>query len=320
MARAVWKGAIEFGLVTIPVKLYLATEAKSTVSFHLLHAPDLARIQMKIWCPQEGRIVERGETVRGYEYAPGRYVVISDEDLAGLPLKTVHTIAIEQFVRRDEMAPRVRFVRQAYYLEPDPIGRKAFVLLRQVLAEEDLMAVCKVAIKDREALAALDPYEETMLLATLFWPDEVRSTADLDLPHGEVEIRPAELTMARQLVAAMTRPFDPAAYRDEYREALMRVIEAKVAGAEEAAPAATPVPTGTLIDLMAALEASVAAARAGAAPVVAAEAARRTGRPARRAGSREETVPAPRKTAEAGAPPGTGAGEEGRAARRRKTA
>src|SRR6187401_174002 len=158
MARAMWKGAIQFGLVTIPVKLYLATESKG-IAFNMLHKDDLSRIQMKIFCPVEDEVISRSETVRGYEYAPNQYVVITDEDLEKVPLKTVRTIEIQQFVEREsDDSDQTRFVERAYYVEPDPIGRKAFALLRSVLAEKELTAIAKVVIKDREDLAALDPF------------------------------------------------------------------------------------------------------------------------------------------------------------------
>ncbi|MEJ7748561.1 MAG: Ku protein [Candidatus Limnocylindrales bacterium] len=258
MARAMWKGAIQFGLVTIPIKLYLATESKG-ISFNMLHKDDLSRIQMKVWCPVEDEPISRSETVKGYEYAPGEYVVITDEDLERVPLKTVRSIEIEQFTKADD-DKAVRFVKSAYYLEPDKIGRKAFYLLKSVLQDEGLTAICKVVIKDREALAALDPFGDTMLMTTLHWPDEIRSTADLDLPAEEFDYKPAELAMARQLVSAMTAEFDPAQYKDEYREALEAVIEAKVEG-KETVEIEAPEESGKLIDLMAALEASVNAAK-----------------------------------------------------------
>jgi len=208
-----WKGAIQFGLVTIPVKLYLATESDYTIRFNMLHEKDLSRIQMKTWCPVDDKAISRADTVKGYEYSPGEYVVITDEDLEKVPLKTVRSIEIEQFTKADdEEAEKTRFVKQAYYVEPDKIGRKPFYLLRSVLQEEGLTAICKVVIKDREALAALDPFAETMLLTTLHWPDEVRATSELDLPDEEYDFKPAELAMARQLVSAMTAEFDPSQY------------------------------------------------------------------------------------------------------------
>jgi DNA end-binding protein Ku len=254
-----WKGAIQFGLVTIPVKLYLATESKG-VSFNMLHAECHGRIQMKTYCPTDDAYIERSDTVRGYEIAPDRYVVVTDDDLASVPLKTVRSIEIEQFVPVDSAGQSTSFVKQAYYLEPDPIARKAFYLLKRVLAERGLRAIGKIVLRDREQLVALDPFSSTMLLSTLYWPAEVRDTGQLALPEDEVEIKPGELAMAEQLVATMTAEFDPAAFHDEYREALMAVIEAKATGAEIAEPVAAP--AAGLTDLMAALEASVAAAKA----------------------------------------------------------
>jgi DNA end-binding protein Ku len=307
-----WKGAIQFGLVTIPVKMYLATESKG-VSFNMLHAACRGRIQMKTYCPTDDEVIERSDTVRGYEVAPNQYVVITDEDLASVPLKTVRSIEIEQFVPVDSSGEATRFVKQAYYLEPEPVARKAFFLLRQVLAKHGLRAVCKIVLRDREQLAALDPFAGTILLSTLYWPDEVRSVADLTIPDDDAEVRPAELAMAEQLVGMMTGQFDPKAYRDEYREALMGMIEAKAAGEEVAEPAAAP--TAKLTDLVAALEASVAAAKAArqtAAPETIAAAAEAAGAAASKK-SRKLTpvgVPVMAEDLEAGVVP----------ARRRKSA
>jgi DNA end-binding protein Ku len=260
MARSMWRGAIQFGLVTIPVRLYLATESRG-ISFNMLHESCLNRIQMKVFCPHHDEVISRGDTVKGYEYAKDQYVVITDEDLASVPLKTVRSIEIEKFVPAtpaEDEPPR--FVKQAYYVEPEAIGKKAYALLREVLEEQRLAAVCKVVIKDREALAALEPHGSVMVLETLHWPDEIRATDELDIPTEELEIKPAERKMAEQLIAAMTGAFDPTEYRDEYRAALEEVIEAKVEGREIAEPEA-PAAGGQLVDLMAMLEASVNAAR-----------------------------------------------------------
>ncbi len=260
MARSMWKGAIQFGLVTIPVKLYTATESDYTIRFNMLHESDLSRIQMKVWCPADEQVISRSDTVKGYEYAPDQYVVITDADLEKVPLKTVRSIEIEQFAPRDDTTRQhAQFTRQAYYIEPDKIGRKAFYLLRQVLADKGLTAICKVVIRDREALAALDPFEDTMVLTTLHWPDEIRSTKELELSDETFEFKPAELAMAEQLVEAMTGEFDPSRYKDEYREALLAVIQAKIDGVEIAEP--EPVEeSANLVDLMKLLQASVKAA------------------------------------------------------------
>lgn len=260
MARSMWRGAIQFGLVTIPVRLYLATESRG-ISFNMLHESCLNRIQMKVYCPHHDEVISRGDTVKGYEFAKDQYVVITDEDLASVPLKTVRSIEIEKFVPAtpaEDEPPR--FVKQAYYVEPEAIGKKAYTLLREVLDEQGLAAVCKVVIKDREALAALEPHGSVMVLETLHWPDEIRATEELDIPGEDVEIKPAERAMAAQLIATMTGAFDPTEYRDEYRAALEEVIEAKVEGREVVEREAPP-EGGQLVDLMAMLEASVNAAR-----------------------------------------------------------
>jgi DNA end-binding protein Ku len=313
MARSMWRGAIQFGLVTIPVKLYLATE-QGGIGFNLLHKTDLSRIQMKVYCPADDEVISRSDTVRGYEWSKGKYVVVTEEDLESVPLKTVRSIEIEAFVDEDQAEEKgARFVKQAYYLEPDEIGRKAFYLLKSVLAETGKTAICKIVLKDREQLAALNPFSTTMLLTTLHWPDEIRSLEELNLPEDEMEIKPAERKMAEQLIASMEGEFDPANYRDEYREALMAVIEGKVAG-EAPKPARKAEPT-KIGDLMAALEASVAAARD----------ARREGvaegetRPAAKAKATAKAKPASaRKPAARKAKAATA--EETAPARRRKTA
>ena len=260
MARSMWRGAIQFGLVTIPVKLYLATEPRGGLSFNLLHEDDLQRIQMKVHCPEHGEI-SRSDTVRGYEWSKGQYVVIEESDFEAVPLKTVRSIEIEQFVEAERERHSSRFVKQSYYIEPEAVGKKAFSLLREVLIDSQLQAICKIVLKDREQLAVLDPYATTMMLSTLYWPDEVRDIGELDLPAEEAEFKPTELAMARQLVDALTGEFDPAQYHDEYREALLKVIDAKVAGQPVEAQADERVETSKLTDLMAVLEASVAAAR-----------------------------------------------------------
>jgi DNA end-binding protein Ku len=259
VARSMWKGAIQFGLVTIPIKLYLATESSYQVRFHMLHDKDESRIQMKTWCPVDEEIISRADTVKGNEYAPDHtssltrtsrispYICPDDRDRA------VHEV--------DDEDASTRFVKQAYYIEPDKIGRKAFFLLRSVLQDEGLTAICKVVIKDREALAAMDPFGDTMLLTTLHWPDEIRSTKELDLPDETFDFKPAELAMAKQLVSAMTGDFEPENYKDDYRDALMKVIEAKVEGTEPE-EIEQPEEGGNLVDLMAALEASVKATKA----------------------------------------------------------
>ncbi|HUG48028.1 MAG TPA: Ku protein [Candidatus Limnocylindria bacterium] len=323
MARAMWRGAIQFGLVTIPVKLYLATEARGGLSFNLLHRECGTRIQMKTHCPEHGEI-SRSDTVRGFEYSKGQYVIIDEGDFESVPLKTVRSIEIELFVDAARDAHGTTFVRQAYYLEPEPVGRKAFYLLQSVLADEGLSAVCKIVLKEREALASLNPYSKTMLLNTLYWPDEVRSTDELDLPADEFDFKPAEKKMAQQLVAAMKGDFRADDYQDEYRQALMAVLESKIAGQpverQEQVEAAT-----NITDLMSVLEASLAAARQSRATggVDAGEAAEAAQAKRKRKGAAAEPEPIAAGRAKAGRgrkQEEAAVAEPKRAERRRKTA
>jgi DNA end-binding protein Ku len=313
MPRSMWRGAIQFGLVTVPVKLYLATESRAGLSFNLLHRDCGERIQMRVHCPIHGEI-PRSDTVRGFEYSKGQYVIIDEGDLDNVPLKTVRSIEIELFVDARKDASGQNFVKQAYYLEPEPIGRKAFYLLKQVLADEGLSAICKIVLKDREALAALNPYSNTMLLSTLYWPDEVRSTAELDLPEEEFDFKPAEKLMAQQLVQAMKGDFEADQYKDDYRQALMAVIEAKIAGQPAEVQQVVETPT-KIADLMSVLEASVAAAREA-----------RSARPAADASAAGDdnvadiSAGAKRTRKKAAASAGTGADEAPKQERRRKTA
>jgi DNA end-binding protein Ku len=317
VARSMWKGAIQFGLVTIPVKLYTATESDYAIRFNMLHETDLSRIQMKVWCPEDEKVISRSETVKGYEYAPDQYVVITDEDLEKVPLKTVRSIEIEQFAPRTEAnRQHAQFTKQAYYIEPDKIGRKAFYLLREVLQEKGLTAICKVVIRDREALAAMDPFEDTMVLTTLHWPDEIRSTKELDLPADDFDFKPAERKMAEQLVEAMTDEFDPSKFKDEYREALLQVIEAKIDGVEIKAPEPEE-ESASLVDLMKLLQDSVKQAtdqKTKGAPVSVAEAKKE-----REARPEASKARANARTAKADASEDAEA-EEAKPARRRKTA
>jgi DNA end-binding protein Ku len=310
MARSMWRGAIQFGLVTIPIKLYVATEARGGLSFHLLHKTCLNRIQMRIHCPEHGEI-PRSETVRGFEYSKGQYVVIGDEDFDNVPLKTVRSVEIAMFVDASRDSHGANFVKQAYYIEPEAIGRKAFFLLKRVLADEGLSAICKIVLKDREALAALNPYASTMLLTTLYWPDEVRALDELDLPEEQADFKPAEIAMAKQLVAAMKGDFSADDYKDDYRQALLAVIEAKIAGQPAEVPQPVAAPT-RITDLMSVLEASLAQAKAakttGAEATAAEPASLSRARGRRKAAAEAETVAA------------AVAAEEARPARRRKTA
>jgi DNA end-binding protein Ku len=253
-----WRGAISFGLVAIPVRMYLATESKS-VSFRLLCPNDLTPIRNKRWCTVEDKEVGWNEVVRGFEVGKDEYVVVDDKDLDNLPLNTTHTIDIVEFVPNDEIEAGL-YMKSAYYLEPEQVGVKPYMLLRRALEETGKVAIGKIALRDREHLARIALHDNGILLNTLHWPDEIRSANELSIPADGENVPKRELDMAVMLVENLSAHFDPQRYHDEYREALLKVVEAKLANE----PVERPVerePAG-VTDLMAALKASVEAAQA----------------------------------------------------------
>jgi DNA end-binding protein Ku len=240
-------------MVSIPVKLYTGTESKD-ISFHMLHKEDNTRIKMLRWCPEDDRAVEMNEIVRGYEYARDQYVILTEEDFEKLPLPSKHTIELEQFVEAEEIDPV--YYEKTYYLEPDEKGVKPYSLLMRALKEKKLTGVAKIAIRNKERLCALRPMDGTLVLETLFYPDEIRVQKESDVP--EVEVSKKELDLALMLIEQLHEPFEPKKFKDEYREALTQLIDAKLEGQEIAV--AAPQPT-KVTDLMTALKASVAAAK-----------------------------------------------------------
>ena len=255
MPRPIWKGAITFGMISIPVKLFGATESKD-IAFNNLHKTCKSRLKQKRWCPVDDREVFQDELVKGYEYTKDQYVEITDEDLEALPLPSKHTIELTSFVKQAQIDP-VYFER-TYYLEPDQIGVKPYALLLKALREKQVSAVAKIALRNRESLCVLRASDHDLLmLETLYYPDEIR-TADL-APTPEVAVSQPELAMALTLVEMLEEPFDPKKYRDEYRVALLDMIEAKRGGQEVIPTPEAPLPK--TVDLMAALKASLEAAK-----------------------------------------------------------
>jgi DNA end-binding protein Ku len=252
--RAIWSGTISFGLVSIPVRLYTATQSHD-VHFHLLHKKDGVRVQNVRWCPKDEKAVPWDEVVRGFEYAKGNYVPIAEEDLDHLPVKTVHTVDISDFVKLEEVDPI--YYDKAYYLAPEETGAKAFVLLRQALEQTRRAAVAKVAIREKESLCLVRPYQDVLSMDTLFYANEIRSTKNIAV--DAVGVSPKEIEMAVSLIENLSDSFDPQRYHDEYQAALKKLIDAKVAGAPLPAP---PSERGEkIVDLMEALRASVEATR-----------------------------------------------------------
>ncbi|MDX6197628.1 MAG: end-binding protein Ku [Actinomycetota bacterium] len=257
--RSIWKGAISFGLVTIPVKLYSATEQKD-VSFHQVRRSDGSRIRYKRVAQADGEEVPYGEIAKGYELSSGETVVLTDEDFADLPLTTSKAIDVLQFVPLEQVDPI--FFEKSYYIEPDKAGAKPYVLLRDALEESGKVALVKVALRNRESLATLRVRDGVFVLETMLWPDEVRNP-DFGFLDDDIDVRPQELAMAGSLIDTLSGDFDPSQYKDSYREALQEVIEAKIAGHEVKQPEQAQPTAGTVVDLMAALRASVEAAKAG---------------------------------------------------------
>jgi DNA end-binding protein Ku len=257
MPRSIWSGAISFGLVNVPVKLYSAVSRKS-VRFHELHEPDGVRVQHRRVCPAEDREISYEEIVKGYELGPGSYVVVSSEELEALDPQKTRTIDIKDFVDLAEIDPI--FYDNAYYLAPASGAAKAYNLLLQAMTEAGKVAIGRVVIRQKEHLAAIRPAGEVLTMATMLFGDEVVPPRALDELTAEepAEASEREVAMARQLIDALTTDFDPDRYRDEYRERVLDLIERKARGEQvvsQPAPAPAAVP-----DLMAALEASLAAA------------------------------------------------------------
>ncbi len=252
MARAFWKGAISFGMVAIPVKMYVATEVK-TPAFHLLHRKCLTRPEQLLHCPNDDEYFKSKETVRGYEYAKDQYVVIEDSDLNKLRLKTLRAIQIQAFVDAEEIDHI--YYSGSHYLEPEELGVRPFVLLREALFKTRRAGIAKVTLQRKEHLCAVRPMDNILVLHTLHFANEILPREELTPPAQE--LKQEELDMATTLVNAMARPFDPARYKDNYSAALRELVRAKVEGREVKPPQE---PKIEMPDLMSALRASIEAA------------------------------------------------------------
>jgi len=255
--RSMWKGGISFGLVMIPVRLYAATEQKD-IAFRQVHRADGGRIRFRRFCSVCGEEVPYEDVVKGYELSTGEMVVLDDEDLADLPLPTTKSIEVLHFAPAEQLDP-ILFNR-SYFVEPETAGARAYVLLRDALEQSGRIAIAQVALRQRESLATLRTRDGVLVLETLLWPDEVRE-ASFPFLEQDIEVRPQELTMASSLIDSMTSDFDPDAHHDGYREALVEVVEAKVAGHELTQPSTVEIAPGPSTSLADALRASLAAAQ-----------------------------------------------------------
>lgn len=260
MPRSIWKGAISFGLVNVPVKLYSAV-SKKTVRFNQIHEADGARIQQKRVCSKDGEEVPYEEIAKGFEISPDRYVMITPEELEALDPKKTRTIDIEDFVDLEEIDPL--YYEHPYYLVPDTGAAKAYKLLLEALKETNKVAIARVVIRTKEYLTAIRPAGDVLTLETMLFADELIDPGQIEeLPEADVRATEREVQMARQLIESLATDFDPTRYRDEYRERVLELIEQKAEGREIAVQPEAEAPTA-VPDLMAALEASLAAAGGG---------------------------------------------------------
>ena len=255
--RAIWKGAVSFGLVSVPVKLYAATESHD-VSFRQVHAKDGGRIRYQRICALDGEEVPYADIAKGYETEDGEMVILDDEDLAELPSTSSREISVEKFVPSDQIDPMM--FEKSYYLEPEKSGAKPYALLRQALLDADRMAVVTVALRQRTSVAVLRVRDDVIVLQTMMWPDEIR-TPDFNVETGEV--KPAEVKMATMLVETLAGDFDPAEFEDDYAEAVETLVKAKVEGGEVKRTPTSTKSSGEVVDLLAALQRSVDAAKKG---------------------------------------------------------
>jgi DNA end-binding protein Ku len=257
--RSIWRGAVSFGLVSIGVKLYSATEDKD-IRFHQVHAADGGRVKYKRVCSIDGEEVEYSDIAKGYELPDGQVVILTDEDFENLPLSTRREIEVLEFVDQDEIDP-IMF-EKTYYLEPDGPAVRPYVLLREALENAGRVAITKIAIRQRESLAAMRVRDGVLVLHTMRWPDEIRRP-DFAFLDEDISVRPQELTMAEALISSMTGEFDPTEFTDDYREALTALLEAKQSGGEVQQVPEAEDTGGAVVDLMSALRRSVERARGG---------------------------------------------------------
>ena len=255
--RAIWKGAVSFGLVSVPVKLYSATESHD-VSFRQVHAKDGGRIRYQRVCSIDGEEVPYADIAKGYETEDGEMVILTDDDMAELPSTSSREIAVEKFVPSDQIDPML--FEKSYYLEPEKSGAKPYALLRQALLEADRMAVVTVALRQRTTIAVLRVRDDVIVLQTMMWPDEIR-TPDFSVETGEV--KDAEVKMATMLVDTLAGDFDASEFEDDYAAAVEMMVKAKIEGGEMKRTPTSTKSSGEVVDLLAALQRSVDAAKSG---------------------------------------------------------
>ena len=255
--RAIWKGAVSFGLVNVPVRLYSATE-NHDVQFRQVHREDGGRIKYQRICSLDGEQVSYDDIAKGYETEDGQMVVLSDEDLADLPTRSSREIAVDKFVPADQIDPML--LDKTYYLEPDKTAAKPYALLRDALKAADRMAIVTVSLRARMTMAVLRVRDDVIVMQTMLWPDEIRSP-DFARLGEETDAKPAELAMANMLVESLAGDYVPEDYEDDYRQAVVAVVNAKLEGGEVREVPAVKETGGEVVDLLAALQRSVERAK-----------------------------------------------------------
>ncbi len=251
MAASVWSGYLTFGLISMPVRLYSGARG-SRISFHMLHRDDLTRIKQQLYCPQDERVVDRSEIVKGYEYRKGEYVVIEPDEIKKIEPKTAKAMEILEFVKADEVDPI--YFESSYYLTPEEAGRRPYVLLARALEETQTVAIAKLTMHNREYTVILRPYHKGIMLHTMYYADEIRQLEHFG--QENVDVREGELKIAHQLVQALQGKFQPEKFHDTFEDNVKALIKAHLEGREVAA-VAKPKPA-PVTDLMAALKQSLA--------------------------------------------------------------
>ena len=259
--RSMWKGAISFGLVMIPVKLYAATEQKD-ITFRQVHREDGGRIRFRRVCSVCGEEVAYEDVAKGFELPTGEIVILTEDDMADLPLPSSRSIEVIHFTPAEQLDPIL--LNRSYFIEPESVGARAYVLLRDALERSGKVAIAQVALRQRESLATLRCRDGVLVLETLLWPDEIREAA-FGFLDDDIEVRSQELKMASSLIDSMTFDFDPEAHHDGYREALQELVDAKTEGRDVVQPDGSEDAAGEPASLADALKASLAAARGGSA-------------------------------------------------------
>jgi DNA end-binding protein Ku len=291
--RSIWRGAVSFGLVSIGVKLYSATEDKD-IRFHQVHASDGGRVKYKRVCSIDGEEVEYSDIAKGYELPDGEVVILTDSDFDELPLSTRREIEVLEFVDQDEIDP-IMF-EKTYYLEPDGPAARPYVLLRDALENAGQVAITKIAIRQRESLAVLRVRDGVLVMHTMRWPDEIRRP-DFAFLEEDIAVRPQELKMAEALIGSMTAEFDPGQFTDDYREAMTALLEAKQSGGDVQQPPEVADDGAAVVDLMSALRRSVERAKGGSAATGSDDGAGDSGDPAAEDAAPAKKAPAKRAPA-----------------------